>query len=78
MLTISLVYVKSRGEYCEISAAQRQGVEITLSTPSFTPSYHRAASRQNNVDRSQSHISFSLGILLLALHKLIVHPLRDQ
>lgn len=78
MLTINLVGVESRGKYREISAVQRQGIEITLSSPSFTPSYHGAASRQKNVDRSQTHISFSLGILLLALHKLIVHHLRDQ
>ena len=59
-------------------ADKGQGVEATLTFPSFRPTYHRAASKQKIVDRSQSHVSFSLSVLLLTLHKLIVHRLRDQ
>lgn len=43
-----------------IGAAKRQGVKVILTSPSFTPCYDRAASKQKTVDRSQSHISFSL------------------
>lgn len=59
-------------------ATKRQGVAVILSSPSSTPSYHRAASKQKNVDRLQSHISCSLGMPPLALHKGLIHRLRAQ